>query len=237
MAGLRVWGIDLSLTHAAIVELGDSAGLNGMAFITTKAGSAETSRAYGMRMPDFPKMIREHHTCALARIEWMAKTFVRLMKNSQPDYAGIEDYAYDEVRGAHQLGEMAGEIKRLFYRAGIPLRVHDIGTIKLFATGDGRASKDDMVIAAQKRGHDFTKFNLPVTKKRKGKPDTVTGEDLSDAYHIACMVLAEAQLRSGAKLMKDFAEHEIRAFNRVTDRYPENLLARDWTVRKEGEIK
>jgi len=226
----KVWGIDLSLTHAAIVELDDGE-LSGFAYVTAQAGAAERSTEHGIRMPDFVRAISDQHERALARIEWMAATFVRLMKSSTPEFVGIEDYAYEQIQGAHQLGEMAGEIKRLFYRARIPLRVHDISTVKLFGTGDGRASKDDMVEAVQRAGHDFAVFNPLPTKRRKGRPDTVTGEDLSDAFVIARLVWAEVQLRTGLKLMKEFSEHEIRAFNRVTDRYPENILARDW-IRK-----
>ena len=64
--------------------------------------------------------------------------------------------AYEEVchhssyKAAHLYGAFIGILQLRCYQADIECRGYPVGTIKKFATGNGRASKEDMILAAEK---------------------------------------------------------------------------------------
>jgi hypothetical protein len=68
-----------------------------------------------------------------------------------PDLVVIEGYSYASGNKAHDVGEMGGVVRLALYEAGIPFEVVSPATIKMFATGKGNASKDDVLLAAVRR--------------------------------------------------------------------------------------
>lgn len=70
-------------------------------------------------------------------------------------FATLEGYAYGAVGHVFELGEVGGVTKVTLLEAGIEFRTVAPVQLKKFATGYGSASKDDMLDAARKSGHDF----------------------------------------------------------------------------------
>jgi Holliday junction resolvasome RuvABC endonuclease subunit len=86
-----------------------------------------------------------------ARLAYQRRELAILLKRVGPDLAVLEGYAY----GANDAGsrantELGGVVRLLLYDLGIPYCVVNPTTLKLFATGHGRASKDDMAMAARR---------------------------------------------------------------------------------------
>jgi Holliday junction resolvasome RuvABC endonuclease subunit len=163
----------------------------------------------------------------LAWIEnWLDKT---CLIPHPPDYAGVEDYAIRVEQGAHYMGEVGGIIRILLWFRGIPFRLSDPISVKMFATHDGTAQKDLVEECVKERwGVDFSEFNPPAHKKT-GKVNRTTSEDLCDAYSVAMLTWTEYRLRTGQITTADLGhEKEIRVFNRVTKTYPTSLLGREW---------
>lgn len=230
----RVYGIDLSLNHWAVVELDDGE-MSGFVYATDVEGSASKSKTHGIRFKvlEAPRGQRiDPILRGMHRLGWIEARLSDLLRQRPPEFGGIEDYAYDQAQGAHQLGEAGAIARMLMWRKRIPFRAHDISSIKLFAAHHGLASKDDVREAVRDRwGIDFTKYDAPPAKK-SGKPNTRTSEDLSDAFVVAKMVWTEVQLRRGQIKLSDLHEKEIQVFNRTTNTRPVNILATDWIVRE-----
>lgn len=73
---------------------------------------------------------------------------------SEARFAALEGYAYDSIHRAFDLGEVAGTVKTALFEHEIPYVVVPPVTLKLFATGTTRASKEDMIAAAKASGVD-----------------------------------------------------------------------------------
>ena len=231
---IRVLGGDVSLNHGALVELSDGK-LTNLWYATDSASSAERGKHRGYRIPTFKA--DDHQTRAIMRLEWWEDFLGRVLDASRPDYVGLEDYALRQEQGAHQLGEIGGLARLTCWKRGIPLRLHDPTTVKMFVAHSGNALKPDVERAVAERWNlDFSKYNPPLakpTKKVKApKENRRTSEDCADAYGIAQLVWTEVQLRAGRILFEELHEKEIQAFNRITKAHPVSLLSRDWIVRQ-----
>jgi Holliday junction resolvasome RuvABC endonuclease subunit len=94
----------------------------------------------------------------------------------RPALAVLEGYSYGAARfssAVFDLGELGGVIRLMLAKAGVPTAIIAPDTLKLYATGDGAASKTAMQVAALKRaGQEFD--------RRK------QGEDECDAWWLAC---------------------------------------------------
>lgn len=227
---VKVMGADLSLNHAAFVELTDGKMTN-FQYVTDLAGSAKQSKR-GTRLPgDFAK-VKDPNERNLRRLVWWEHFLDKqVLMPMKPDYIGVEDYALDARQG-HMKGELGGIARILCWFRGIPLRLHDPISVKMFATHDGTAQKDLVEKAVLDRwGVDFGSLNHVGAK---GKTNHQTSEDLADAYTIAQLVWYEVQLRRGSLTLDALHEKEVRVFNRITKTYPVNLLDRDWIHNKEG---
>ncbi len=227
---MRVQGYDISLNHGAVVQLLDGE-LENFWYYTDQVGSASKSKKHGTRLK-LPKT-KEKQIVSIARLDWIDGYFERLITEQKPDYVGIEDYALDAKRGAHYSGEVGGNARLLMWRRGVPFRLHDPLSIKMFTAHDGTCQKDAIERAVKKRwGADFSKYNQPAPKPSKRVPEPFqnrrTSEDLADAYGIAQMIWTEVQLRSGHLLLRKLHQKEVRVFNRVTKSYPVSLLDREW---------
>lgn len=220
-----VQGWDVSLNHAAMVELTDGE-LSDFRYVTDKAADAAASKKRGARI-NVEQLRKQNgndrHRWMMARLMEMSG-HVRSWAKRMPDFVGVEDYAVGAEQGAHYLGEIGGLARMHLWKLGIPFRLHDPVSVKMFIARDGTAPKEEIQIAVLERwGVDFGKYN-----KVKGEQ---TSEDLADAFAIAKMVWLEVQLRRGKLKLSEFHEREIRVFHRVTKSNPVCLLEREWLQR------
>lgn len=152
---------------------------------------------------------------------WLSRTLARILKGIAPEAElgfAVEDYAMAAGYRAHQIGEVGGCLRMLVCRAEVPFRLHDPGSVKLFATGRGDADKEDVGRAVVDRwGVDFRPYGEKV------------GEDLFDAYVLARMLLTEVRVRAGTLFLRDLTDAERRVFLRVTRARPVNLADRSWS--------
>lgn len=89
---------------------------------------------------------------------------------------GYEDYSFDSVNKAFSIGEMGGVLKtKLMEVVGIKVSLYLLPpkTLKLFATGYGAATKEQI----------YNQFKLEITKDY----EYVTNDDIIDAYYLAVM--------------------------------------------------
>ena len=229
---MRVHGWDISLNHAGLVEFTDDE-LSAFWFATTKKGLVKKLGERGLYVP-FPKC-DEPHESALLRLNSWRNILGMLVRDRQPDYVGIEDYAYGASMRAHQIGELGGIARLVCFNSGIKLRLHDPLSLKMFVTYNGHAKKPEIEKCVKKRwGQDFSEYNPP-TRKGSKKENREVSEDLADAFGICQLVSLEIKLRAGTVLLKDLGhEKEIQVFNRVTKAYPISLLSREWIQKPHG---
>jgi Holliday junction resolvasome RuvABC endonuclease subunit len=71
--------------------------------------------------------------------------------NVDVDVVVLEGYAYARANQAHQVGELGGVIRVALAEWGIPYVVVAPSALKLYATGKGNASKDNVVSAVSAR--------------------------------------------------------------------------------------
>jgi Holliday junction resolvasome RuvABC endonuclease subunit len=221
---VKTLGIDASLNHGALVELDDGI-LTRFWYWTQLAGSA-ARHENGVRL-EIPKSL-DKQASTHWRLSWIKKYVIKIVRESRPDFAGLEDYAVGAAQGAHYLGEAGGVARLALRENGIKYRTHDPIAVKLYAAHDGSADKFLMEESVRRRwGVDFSDYNQPPTKK--GEQGRGTSEDLADAFAIARLVYVEARIRSGNLAMTDL-EHdkERQVFLRTTKANPVNLLGREW---------
>jgi hypothetical protein len=216
------------------------------AYYTDVAGSAALGKGHGFRVPPAPSS-GDKQPYQVERLAWIERWIDKeVLVARKPDFVGIEGYAIRAEQGAHQLGEVGGLARILFWFRGVRFRMHDPISAKMFVTWDGNAQKDLVELRVRERwGLDFGQYNPPpppAPKKgaRAGKPPKQsrrTSEDLADAFAIAKLVEAERLIRAG-KLRLDELEHdkERQVFNRVTKTYPISLIGREWIQNPNGSF-
>lgn len=230
--------MDLALNHGAGVILVGGR-LADFWFLTDLAGSAKRSAEHGTRLV-FPKSEDKLQESMDRLLIWRAY-LRRHLRESRPEYVGIEDYALEGgAHGGHYKGELGGLARAEVLDVGAGLRLHDPGSVKMFATYNGNADKTWVAAAVKERwGADFSEFDPPrgkSTKKNpKGTDNHQTSEDLCDAYAVARLVWTEVLLRAGKLRLDELHKKEIQVFNRVTKSYPVNLLGREWIRRIDAD--
>jgi len=225
---LTVHGWDLGLNHCGFVQLNSDGELDNFWYITSRVGSANRSQKHGKRLEVLKT--KDKYIVNVAKLEFIQKFLVKNVIKENPSYVGIENYAYNAKQASYQLGEVGGIARLLLWRSGIPYRLHDPISVKMFATHDGTCQKDLVERFVLKRwGVDFSNYNQPASKN--GNQDRTTSEDLCDAYSIAKLVWVELMLRLGKIKLDSLHEKEIQVFNRVTKTYPINILSRNWIQR------
>jgi Holliday junction resolvasome RuvABC endonuclease subunit len=89
------------------------------------------------------------------RIEFIARTVMRCWRKWQPAAVGVEGYAFGaKGRGLTIIHETAGVVKQDLYRREALVQIIGPTELKLYATGNGHASKEEMIAAAKARGFD-----------------------------------------------------------------------------------
>lgn len=218
-----VSGIDVSLNHGAFVSLRDGK-LDDYLFVTDKSKLASKSLSHGVYLKNDRKADKQAR--AVKRLEFWSGFFGDMRESFEPEYVGVEDYAYKAAQGAHQIGEVGGLLRLDLWVYDIKLRLHDPASLKMFAAHDGSADKEEIVCAVVERWEECREF----ANYRHGKDSTTVG-DLCDAYTLAQLVWLEIQLRRGDKRLSDLHPKEVQVFNRTTKTYPINVLGREWIYR------
>jgi crossover junction endodeoxyribonuclease RuvC len=127
VAGLKIVGIDASLTSTGVAVLNDS--LHTEVIKSKKTG---------------PERLIEIR----ARI-WEIVFGAELVV--------IEGYAFAKGNQAHQMGELGGLLRVMFHEMRLNWIEVAPGQVKKFATGKGNADKRDMAVGVYKRwGREFT---------------------------------------------------------------------------------
>lgn len=232
--GIRVQGWDLSMNHAAIVNLVDGE-LERVYIVTDIVSVSKKHKSKNVVLIDSNKHL-DAQSRELARLSWWNNWIENFYDSVSPgwvQYFGIEGYAMDKPSHAHQIGEVSGVIRRELWDRKYKFRIHDPLSVKMFATFNGRAKKPEMVAAVKNRWDmDFTDYDpprgKPTVKSPHGSQNTQTSEDLSDAYVVARLVWEEVRLRSGVVQLRDYNPKEIQVFNRATRYWPVNILGRLW---------
>ena len=232
-----VIGIDLSTSHAGIYSIGK--GGDGWTLLVNKKkhciskntalldakGKDEDSANYEMRRLDLvystiaDEVVRYlHHLGPVTYIE-DGKT------SCQFNFAVLEDYAFAvHSRSVTGIAQTGGVVRHLLYCWGIPIRLHDPTSVKIFATGKGNATKLEVVNAALAGGLQIDPRLLSEVKG--GKDVDGPGTDLADAFWLAKMGELEIKVRLGEVGLADLEERERRIFLRTTKAMPVNLLDR-----------
>ena len=125
MTARRALGLDLSLTRSGIAL--------GSTELIERCSHAATTPEFGEPM---------------ARIHFIWSEIDVMLRRGVPDIVVIEDYAWSRTTNGPTLGELGGVVRYQLWLRGIPWLTAPSTTIKKFATGSGRASKDEMVAAA-----------------------------------------------------------------------------------------
>lgn len=210
-------GIDCSLNHAAFVSIRERGPLKIDYFTTTRKTAVAYKGGLLLDESKYKKFDKDKKSVArLAAIRVLVDT---ILQEYEECYASVEGYAHAARFQAHPLGEVGGLVRLAYWDHNIPFRVHDPITLKVFATGDPKAEKEDMIAKfALERPEDYETVSfLPLE----------TRGDIADAFWLAKMTETEYKLRDGTLLMSDLPSTRIRAFNRVT-RDTENILAKEW---------
>lgn len=218
---IRTLGIDLSLNHAAFVQLDDGQ-LSKYLVITDTKSILKTAPECTM----FLDVSGDGDAKSLNRLSWWLANIHPILNSFDPiDYVAIEDYAYSAKQGAHQIGEVGGLLRLALWDLNLSWRKYTPGQIKLYTAHKGRAEKDEMVKAVKDR------WNMDFSFLRPGATKLWTSaEDAADAYSAAHLVWTEALLRKGMRELSSLPEAEIRVFMTAGKKEP-NVLGKEWLKR------
>ncbi|WP_187414106.1 crossover junction endodeoxyribonuclease RuvC [Nonomuraea sp. PA05] len=126
------------------------------------SGLDQAAEKTGLALPDgttslvtAPKVrarkgARRTLTDNMRRIDHVEAETVRRIIEAGTQAIGIEDYAFQKRSSAtHRLAEIGGTVRLACWRARIAVAVINLKHLKLYATGDGDASKQQMADAAR----------------------------------------------------------------------------------------
>jgi Holliday junction resolvasome RuvABC endonuclease subunit len=146
----------------------------------------------------------------------------------------LEDYAYNCSGQLTKLAETCGAIKVMFYNHGSKIRLYEIGNIKRFATGNGKADKFEMeeVYESLPLKERIDLSYLPMVKEKKtGNPK----DNIVDAYFIMRFLQTELKVRKGLITLQDLPDHQRKSFLLVTKANPINLPVRSFIQKETNE--
>lgn len=221
----RVVGIDPAQNHIALVCLDDGE-LVDYAFMTDYLSHSKThDNALHLPVEARKKTPegRDKHRLVMWRLAAVADFVWKYLALWTPGHVAVEDYALRAEHGAHQMGEVGGVIRWMLFKAGIPFRLHDPTSLKMFIAHDGTCQKDSVERAVKER------FGVDYSKHNAGTKSHQTSEDLADAHSLAYMCHIEVEIRAGRMKVSDLdGPKEIRVFNRITKYQPVPLVDREW---------
>ena len=206
---MKIVGIDYSMNSPGIIrfELDKDFEITKTDYLgfTQVKKNAHPPELIHFKKKDFPNNI--------AQYIWINSKILAFIFSGEyyPDYIAIEGYAMGAKGRVFDIAEATGDIKRSIYENGIPMRIHDPNSVKMFATTKGNADKDKM--------KEYYDGDVPVEN---------LNEDLIDAYHVARLLQLELKLRKGILHTRELPEHQVKVVNRCTKAYPENILVRDF---------
>ncbi|GAA4600163.1 hypothetical protein GCM10023194_81220 [Planotetraspora phitsanulokensis] len=87
-----------------------------------------------------------------ARMHYVETSMDALLDKHKPHLVVMEDYAAHAKGGsAHRLAEIGGIVRLACWKANAPLVLVNLSHVKMYATGNGAATKSQMATSAQAR--------------------------------------------------------------------------------------
>ena len=162
---MTVLGLDASLTATGLVVLEGSRVRRWRLLQTEPAGQEGQSQGL---LPSGKYRGQQE-----ARIEWSVSHIRKAWRKFRPDLVVIVEYAFGaRGRGLTGLHEHGGVIRNFLYRVQAPFVVVTNNVIKEYATGYGRATKEQMQAECLKH---WPAYSGVIDK----------GGDVADAYFLA----------------------------------------------------
>lgn len=143
------------------------------------------------------------------------------------NYVAIEGASFASKGILFNIGEFTGIIKKVIYDNKIKMRIYDPNSVKCIGCGIGNATKGDMYNSFLKVAGELANLeikNLPPLEESEHKKGKSPLTDLVDAYFLMEFLRLELKLRRGLIELKNLPEKTIAVFNRVSKKYPINLL-------------
>lgn len=224
----KVIGLDVSLNHLGMCCLDLDGQLQHWTFLTDtkKFVKEDPDRGVLYKVPS----ARSDHPRHFRRIEYFVEFVTDHLKQweaGELQIVCIEGYALESKNTRlYETAELTGAVKRACVLAGRKLRVHDPGTIKLFACNYGHATKQQIY----NEFIDETGVSVPTTLLKEGQKRVLSGPgtDVADAYFLARMGWMEHKLRIAEIRLQDLSPHLRKIYTRETKAYPVNLLERPY---------
>jgi Holliday junction resolvasome RuvABC endonuclease subunit len=223
-----ILGLDLSPNHLGAISLDENGIIDQYYFITESAITAKNNKGLCAKKPS--KKQDEQRENYEARRLTMARNYIaNIYEQCMPKYVGIEGYSYDSKGNSHyQYGELSGVSKLIFWDRECNIRIYQPGSIKKFATGNGRASSSELfemlfhIAETKKYAKQWKRIDNHLKKNQ-------TCEDLAVAYWIAKMVWIEIKLKNREISVADLEKHQQQVFLRKTkDKRLLPLIDRPW---------
>lgn len=222
-------GCDISLSHAAVTVLNERGEIFRMFYLTDiKKCVVDENHLRGFLSPKRKKN-EDNLSFHFRRMESFNNLILEIVSKiaDQEWLIGIEDYSYGskQTNSILQIAEVTGVFKYLFLinQDGCKFRLYDPYSIKMFATGNGRASKKQMVEEVREEGIDIPDDLIKIPKNEDKDIDG-PGTDLADSYFIARLLFMEQQIREGIVDYRSLDEGKRRVFLRTTKANPVNIL-------------
>lgn len=137
----------------------------------------------------------------------------------------IEGYAFSKrSRGLHEIHGLVEAIKQGLWDKEIPFRIYDPLSVKLAATGDGKAEKADMQQAC------FSKYGI------KFSAENDPGGNLADALLLASLLYTEIAVRDGVVKLDQLNPDLRSVLLRTTNNEPLAPISRPFASTKEAEV-
>lgn len=105
----------------------------------------------GVALPSGATLRHQPRCTGVERLAWHRDAIAAALAANVVDLAVLEGYAYGRHNGAAALGELGGVVRLALADAGVPVVVVPPAALKLYATGKGNASKDEVFAAAIRR--------------------------------------------------------------------------------------
>jgi crossover junction endodeoxyribonuclease RuvC len=93
-----------------------------------------------------------------ARLAWVCDRVVELVGegDERVSLVLLEGYSFgSQGRATFSIGELGGAVRMTLFRLGVPFVEVPPAVLKKFAVGSGQASKDEVLLAAARRGGDM----------------------------------------------------------------------------------
>lgn len=227
LRAMRFAGLDLSPNHYGLVTLNGLGELVHIHYMTGTQKGADLAKVD----PRATSTVYKHPSAKqnpdngykdVVRVSAVSNDVADALERHQPHFLALEDYAWDAGGREYQIGEVGGAVKRDMWERQLPFRLHDNIAVKMFATMNGNASKEQVMEAVQKR------WEPELDRFCTGANGRETEGDLCDAYTLARLCLTEWKLRRALMRPSHLFGKEWQVFMRVTKSQPVNILGREW---------